>query len=61
MPKELVDFSTYNTQIQCPTGAIINKAHYNDEYNYVHDCEGLRPPQYFIYMDNSLFFDDFRK
>ncbi len=38
-PKQLVDFSTYNTQISYLTGAIISKAHYNDKYNYVQDCD----------------------
>ncbi len=45
-PKQLVDFSTYDTQILCLSGTIISKAHYNDKYNYVEDCEGLPPPQY---------------
>jgi hypothetical protein len=39
MPKQLVDFATYNTQISYLTGAIISKAHYNDKYNYVQDCD----------------------
>ncbi len=30
-----MDFSTYNTQILCLTGAIISEAHYNDIYYYV--------------------------
>ncbi len=49
-PKQLVDFSTYNAQILCLTGALICKAHFIDKYNYVQDCEkGMRPPQYFRY------------
>ncbi len=44
-PEQLLDFSAYDTQILCLTGAIITTAHYNDKYNYVQDCEGLRPPQ----------------
>jgi len=31
-PKQVVDFSTYNTQILWLTGAIISKANYNDKY-----------------------------
>jgi len=42
-PKQLVDFFTYNTQIVCLIDAIISKAHDNGKYNYVQDCEGLRP------------------
>ncbi len=55
MPKKLVDYSTYNTgtQIKCLSGAIISKAHYNDEYNYVQDCQGLRPIQYFMMISAS--------
>ncbi len=36
-PKQLVDFSTYNTQIVCLTDAIISKAHDNDKYKYAKD------------------------
>jgi hypothetical protein len=43
--KQLVDCSTYTTQISCLTRAIISKAHFNDKYNYAQDCEGLRPLQ----------------
>ncbi len=45
-PKQVVDFSTYNTQLLCLTGAIISKAHDNDKYNYAKDSV---PPQ------NTLF------
>ncbi len=31
--KKVVDLSTYNTQIEDLTGAVIRKAHYNDKYN----------------------------
>ncbi len=34
MPKQRVDFSTYNTQILCLTGTIISKAQYNDKFSY---------------------------
>jgi hypothetical protein len=43
--KQLVDFSTYNTQILCLTCAIIKKAHYKDKCNYVQDCGGICPLQ----------------
>ncbi len=50
--KQLVDFSTYNTQIICLTGAIISKckAHYNHKYKYVQRCEGICPLQYVTYF-----------
>jgi hypothetical protein len=32
-PAQLVDFSTYNTQICASCGAVFSKAHYNDKYN----------------------------
>jgi hypothetical protein len=45
-----VDFSTYNTQILCLTGAIISIAHNNDKYKYVQRCEGICPLQYVTYF-----------
>jgi hypothetical protein len=29
------------------------KAYYNDKYNYIQDCEGLRPPQTIIFLSTG--------
>jgi hypothetical protein len=43
------------------TGAIISKAHYNDKYNWVQDCEGICPPQYSMKTKKQVNVDCIKK
>ncbi len=53
--KLLVDFSTYNTQILCHTGAIISGAHYNDKYSYVQITHTARSSTVLYLYENWKF------